>query len=31
MKLYPASYWIARALQVGIGAYVALLIWTALT
>lgn len=31
MTLFAASYWIARALQVGAGSYVALLIWTALT
>lgn len=31
MTLYTASYWLARALQVGACVYVALLIWTALT
>lgn len=31
MTWFPASYWLALAAQLAVGAYVALLIWTALT
>lgn len=31
MTLYTASYWLTRAVQIVIGAYIGLLIWTALS